>query len=230
MKRLITLRWQEILLIVFLMLSHLQMNAQSTYGGAGYFGFRMNKYDFTNLNNVFSTNNLPILSENILGYGGGGHGYIDRLILGGEGFSYEVPERNNGIYKTNIQGGVGFFNIGYVLLNKSRVMISPMLGIGAATMDINIYENTSGDFNQIITNPKKGTRLKNEQFLLDLGVQSNVFLTRNKFFSIGVKAGYQLAPIEGRWSDVNGTIANGPPTNFDAAYAQISFCFGGFSK
>lgn len=234
MKKIIALKWHELLLIVSLVLIHSYSHAQDkydgTYGGSGYFGFRFTNYNFSKLNASFSANNLPIISENILGYGGGGHGYINRIIIGGEGYAFELVDKNNGSYITQVRGDVGFFNLGYLLINKDKWMLSPILGIGAQTMEIEITETTNESFSQILADPKNGTRLKNEQVLFDLGLQGNIFLTRSKFFSIGLKAGYQFSAIENKWTNTNGVIANGPATNADGAYTQLHFSFGGFNR
>jgi hypothetical protein len=228
------LRWHELLLIVFFMLCIGHVNAQSektgTYGGAGYFGFRMMKYNFANLNTAFSTNNLPVISENILSFGGGGHGYIDRVIVGGEGFSYVLSDKNNGTYTTQARGEIGFANIGYLLINNNKFMLAPIFGVGASTLTIDINDNTVESFNQLLSNPKKGTRLRNDQFLLDLGVKADLFLTKRKFFAAGVKVGYMYAPVESSWTDVNKVAIDGPTLNADAAYLQLHLTFGGFSN
>ncbi len=234
MKKVISLKWHELLLIISLVLihsySHAQNKDEGTYGGAGYFGFRFMKYDFSKLNASFSSNNLPLISENIIGFGGGGHGYINKIIIGGEGYTFELIDKNNGNYLTQVKGDVGFFNLGYLLINKDKWMLSPMLGIGAHTMEIEITESNNESFSQILSDPKNSTRLKNEQVLFDLGLQGNFFLSENKLFSIGLKAGYQFSAMENKWTNANGVIANGPATNADGAYAQLHFSFGGFSK
>jgi len=201
-----------------------------TFGGEGNFGIRFQHYDFKNLNASFKSNGLPEINENIVSFSGGGLAYIDRLIIGGNGASFKLSAKDNGTYKSNVSGGVGFFNIGYLLYNKPKFMIYPLLGIGGSSMKIEIYENSKTDFAQLITNPKKGTVIENEQFLLDLGVQSNLFLTKHKMFGIGIKVGYQFTPLESDWFDANGTLTNSPATNADGIYTQLQFCFGGFSK
>ncbi len=227
-------KWHEILLIIFFMLSFSEANSQNkshgTYGGSGYFGFRLASQDISALNTAFSNNNLPQISDNILAFGGGGHGYINKIIIGGEGFSYELADKNNGIYTTQVRGDYGFFNVGYLVYNHKSLMLAPMLGIGGHTFVIDINDNTIENFNQLLSNPKKGTRLKNEQFLLDIGLKADLFLTEKKFFAIGLKTGYFFAPIESEWTDVNKISIDGPSLNADGAYVQLHFTFGGFSK
>lgn len=232
MKTSLKIRWHELLLIIAFTLMFAQAKSQSegTYGGSGYLGFRLMKQNFSNLNAAFASNNLPQISENILAFGGGGHGYINKLIIGGEVFSYELADKNNGTYTTQVRGDYGFFNLGYLLYNKKNIMLAPMLGIGSHTMVIDINDNTIENFNQLLSNPKKGTRLKNEQFLFDLGLKADLYLTERKFFYIGLKAGYMFAPIESEWTDVNKISIDGPSLNADGAYAQLYFTFGGFSK
>ncbi len=234
MRTTLKLKWHEILLIIFFMLMYSEANSQNksngTFGGSGYFGFRLMNQDFSTLNAAFASNNLPQISDNILAFGGGGHGYINKLIIGGEGFSYELADKNNGTYTTQVRGDYGFFSLGYLVYNTKNLMLAPMLGIGAHTIVIDINDNTIENFNQLLSNPKKGTRLKNEQFLFDLGFKADLFLTERKFFAIGLKTGYMFAPIESEWTDVNKISIDGPSLNADGAYAQLHFTFGGFSK
>ncbi len=232
MKTSLKIKWHELLLLIVFTLMFAQARSQSagSYGGSGYFGFRLMKQNFSNLNAAFASNNLPQISENVLAFGGGGHGYINKIIIGGEGFSYELADKNNGTYTTQVRGDYGFFSLGYLVYNKKNIMLAPMLGIGAHTMVIDINDNTIENFNQLLSNPKKGTRLKNEQFLFDFGLKADLFLTERKFFAIGLKTGYMFAPIESEWTDINKISIDGPSLNADGAYAQLHFTFGGFSK
>lgn len=234
MRTTLKLRWHELLLIIVFTLMFAQAKSQNTstgtYGGSGYFGFRLMKQNFSTLNAAFASNNLPQISENVLAFSAGGHGYINKLIIGGEGMSYELADKNNGTYTTQVRGDYGFVNVGYLVYNKKNLMLAPMLGFGSHTMIIDINDNTIENFNQLLSNPKKGTRLKNDQFLLDFGVKADLFLTERKFFAIGLKAGYMFAPVESEWTDVNKISIDGPSLNADGAYAQLHFTFGGFSK
>lgn len=67
-----------------------------------------------------SGNNSVIYSA-----GGGGHGTINNLILGGEGHSCFGPEN---------AGGYGFFNIGYAIISSNKIMFYPLLGIGGGAV------------------------------------------------------------------------------------------------
>jgi hypothetical protein len=205
-----------------------QAQNNTTFGGVGYFGFRVNNYDLSSMNASLKSNGIPELSETFFGYGGGGHAYIGRLIIGGEG-GFQTADKNNGVYRSNFSGSLGFFNIGYLALNTSKCMISPIVGFGGGTYKINIYDPASTDFTSLLNNPSRGTLLKTELFLMDVGLQANLFLFDSKFFSVGLKTGYQFAPVKSTWTDYNGTLANGPEFNPNALYGQINFTFGGFA-
>lgn len=229
------INWLKLAMFAVLVIVSSSSKSQSktspgTFGGEGNLGIRFQHYDFKNLNASFKSSGLPEITENIVSFSGGGLAYIDHLIIGGNGASYQLLDKDNGTYKTTVSGGVGFFNVGYMVINKSNFMLYPILGIGGSTMRIEIYENNKVDFAQLLSNPKKGTIIQNEQFVLDLGLQSNLFLAKQKTFGIGLKLGYQIAPTESKWSDSNGTITNGPVTNADGLYTQLQFCFGGFTK
>jgi len=206
-----------------------QESSKETFGGAGFFGFRINNYDLSSINSSLKANNIPEVNEAFFGYGGGGHAYIGRLVIGGQGYGFQTPEKNNGTYRSNFSGGVGFFDVGYVLLNSKKILLYPLVGFGGGSYTINIYDPASTDFNSLLANPRRGTQLRTEQFILDLGLQANLFIFQTKFFSVGVKGGYQLSPVEASWTDANGTLANGPEFSANALYGQINLTFGGFS-
>jgi hypothetical protein len=207
-----------------------QNEGNETFGGAGYFGFRINNYNLSGINSSLQSNNIPTLNEAFFGYGGGGLAYIGRLVIGGEGYGFQTPEKNNGAYRSNFSGGIGFFDVGYVVLNNRRCLLYPIVGFGGGTYTINIYDPANTDFTTLLSNPRRGTQLRTEQFILDLGLQTNLFIFNTKFFSVGLKGGYQLAPVKTNWNDANGTLANGPEFDANALYGQINLTFGGFSN
>lgn len=57
--------------------------------------------------------------------GGGGHGIINRWILGGEGHSYFGPAN---------AGGYGFLNIGYLVFPMDSLLVYPLIGLGGGSM------------------------------------------------------------------------------------------------
>jgi hypothetical protein len=66
--------------------------------------------------------------------GGGGHSITNRWILGGEGHSSFGPDN---------AGGYGFFNLGYVLLNKDFILAYPLVGLGGGAMTSTIDSSVS---------------------------------------------------------------------------------------
>ncbi len=208
-----------------------QKTDKKLYGGAGYFAFRISNYDFKNLNDVLKANNLKEFNNLSVSYGGGGYGIINRLVLGGEGFTASSNNQLDTAYKSSMNLEYGLFKIGYLLINNKKLFIYPSLGIGSIQQQIKIVENTQKDFNQQLSNPKRGIELINDQLLIDLGINGNIYLSKSSTVSLNWQVGYQITSSNANnWRDQTGTIANAPKQSYNAAYAQIGLVFGGFSR
>lgn len=222
-------------LIIFLIAISTSLFAQEKkdklYGGAGYFGFRISNYNLSNLNEALSASKLQEFNNLSVSFGGGGYGVINKLVIGGEGYSSVVDKKEDTSFYSSSQFESGMFQIGYVIFNNKKLFLYPGLGIGSMMQTIKIVENKENSFTEQLTNPRKGTELRVEQFLVDLSLNGNFYLSKSTLLSLNWRLGYQITGNDiQNWRDQIGNINNAPKQNYNAAYAQIGLVLGGFSR
>jgi hypothetical protein len=218
------------LTVIVLLSSPLCLRAQKTSGGLGYFSAGFHHYDFGAVNQTLNANGIPVMDEQQVAFGGGGFGIINNLILGGEGYSFRIPEASNTAYNLNAGGGLGVFHIGYVVLNARHILVFPMLGIGGSNMNLRIYENSQPDFASVAADPKRGSELTMRTFVLNPSISAFVYPGQRKVFFVGAKVSYVASPGKSRWEMNEARVANGPGSNLSGAAIQLVIGAGGLTR
>ncbi len=233
MKRLNLFTISTLLILLNISISSAQENVDDMKfnGGAGYFAARISNYNFNNLNKTLRDNNLKEFDNLSVSFGGGGYGVIHKLVIGGEGFSSTSDNKSDSNYKSNMKLSHGMFKLGYVIYNNKSLFMYPSIGIGSIKQKINIIENKQKTFLEQLNDPKRGVELQNEQLLIDLSINGNVYLSKSSFLSLSWQLGYQISSSNANnWTDQTGTVSNAPEQNYSAPYAQIGLIFGGFNR
>lgn len=207
-------------------------------GGWGYFMLGKRHIDIKNLNEELVNKGYSKFSDDFTFLGGGGRHLINRLIIGAEGYFLLRDKNTTASYKTSIDGGYGFFDVGYLLFKKEDLMIYPLLGIGGGGFDIEIKEKvpSATGFGDILTNPRRESHLSVGGPLLNLAIGIDWFLTLTKKeeknkggLVFGLQASY-LLPLT-KWDDwylCEKDISGGPNIAFRGFY--LSFAIGGFGE
>ncbi|HEX2695390.1 MAG TPA: hypothetical protein VHP61_06525, partial [Acidobacteriota bacterium] len=104
-------------------------------GGAGYFMIGGTLVDLDGLNASLKRGGYSRLPGSFLTVGAGVHAFIGRLILGVEGQGLMERRGANAGSRTVLSGGCGFFDIGYVAYSGRGLVIYPLFGVGAGSID-----------------------------------------------------------------------------------------------
>jgi len=174
------------------------------------------------------------LSESYLLLGGEGYGLKGNFLVGGSGQAIVGQDESNGSLKTEISGGMGFFNLGYTLVNQDKIKVFPMLGIGGGSMELRISEHKDVSVNEIIQEPSREITLEVGNFLLDfsLGLDyiPRIHMAKNGKegggFKTGVRVGYMLGFNSDNWNYGGGDV-NGAP-NFGLNSFYVKMVIGGY--
>jgi len=170
--------------------------------------------------------------------GGTGHGYIGRLVMGGSGFGIQGDEISTDSFKYKLGGGIGTFDIGYLLLDKEKVKIYPMIGIGGGGFGLRIAQNKNVSLNEVVNNPSREINISKGGFVFDVSVNLNFIpsLTYNEQdnsyggFMIGLKAGYLFSMPSSNWEFSGGDVTGGPRFGLNMPYIKLILGGFGFQK
>ncbi len=188
--------------------------------------------DLNGLNAALAIGRHPRLPDSFLTLGGGGHAFIGRLVLGGEG--HGLVRRRGGHAGSGpvLSGACGFFDIGYVTCSRRGLLIYPLLGIGAGSIDLRLSGSPAASFEDVLVDTGRSVRLQMSGFLMHLALAADRWLGpggrdgRHGIF-IGVRAGYAFAPARSAW-ELGGTeIEGGPRVGWTGPYLRISIGAGG---
>lgn len=208
-------------------------------GGKGYFMLGGNIVDIDALNTSLQSQGYPEFSDEFLSLGGGGHFIINRFIIGGEGHGFiERDERatlDDGNFETSLTAGYGFFDLGYRLFSTGGFTLYPMVGIGGGAMNLKITESAAPSFDDVLTNPQRGTDLIIGGLLLQASLGADWTLNlrghdvkgKRGGLLIGLRAGYIFAPIEGDWRFHETEISGGPDFGLTGPYIRLLIGGGG---
>lgn len=233
----------KLLLLVLLILGCFAGGAQARgRGGAGqgYFYIGASTVDVEKLNRSLNAFGYPELADRVISMGGGGHTFINRLVIGGQGHaligkSYDVTVRNTQ-YKTSLNGGIGFFNVGYLLTRGGNLKVYPMLGIGGGGIELSIIEKQPPAFEQILQQPNRSSRLSKGVFLvnLSLGVDFLVVTKADeegtRTLVMGLELGYTVTPLASGWEAESMEITGGPDVGVTGPYVRFKIGGGGRRK
>jgi hypothetical protein len=201
-------------------------------GGAGYFMIGGGRPDLGDLNAVLERSGYPRFPSSFLTMGGGGHAFIGRLVLGGEGQT--LLERGNALagWKTVLSGGCGFFDVGYIVHSGNALAVYPLIGIGAGSLNLKITGRETASFAEVLEDPGRSARLQKSGFLMQVALAADWWLGparrngRGGLF-IGVRAGYVFAPAGGSWELEGREAAAGPAAGWTGPYLKMVIGAGG---
>lgn len=207
--------------------------SKKLWGGFGYFAFSEEQINIDNLNASLSANDYNQLNTLTSSYGGGGAFVIHNLVIGGNGawlFGSGAMKSGN---ETNLSGGYGFFNMGYVVYENKHNVLYPTLGIGGGGYDLSFSKaGSSIDFNQQLTTPSGMITAKAGGFITNIQISYQHFFNKNAMqgFYIGFKAGYKYSP--GTWNiSINDQqLSNSPKVNMNGFFLTLYLGGGSLTK
>ncbi len=198
-------------------------------GGFGGFGLFYTGLDVKGINQVLSNHGIEGISAYQTGLGGGGYGGGDRLIFGGYGFGTQENLQGDSM-TVGVEGGAGFFNVGYELLPNGPIDLFGILGIGGGGYTFEFKpEQGSVSFDSLIADPHRFAAVKYSSFSVELGVMGIVEVKKGApMIGLAVKASYIL-PVTEKWENMDGTDLLGTPDfSFRGANLSLFLMFGGW--
>jgi hypothetical protein len=228
-----------VLFLIFSSISFAQEKAKKSGGGRGYCMMGWSMLDLDELNSRLKSKGYTEFSNSFFSIGGGGHGIINKLIIGGQGGTLiggdETVNLNASTFKTFVIGGYGLFDVGYLVYSKKGLNVYPMLGMGGGGLTFTIREISTPSFEDLLENPKRKVELIYGGFLVNisLGVDYMIKFAEDEKGTggliVGFKAGYMLAPFTHDWKMDDNDVTGGPDVGFNGPYVKLMFGGGGMS-
>ncbi len=200
-------------------------------GGAAFF-------DWSELNEQLKANHQSEFDEGVITMGGGGYFQYCRLIVGGSGFGFAGQSVTDGDYTTQIQGGFGMFNIGFLPFLSKTLRLYPLIGIGGGNVSLQREEEAAeGPFDEHYADPPSNTEFSVGSAVAEAALALDFLIVMGENeqgyggLVIGLRGGYIFPLYTGSWRmQENTKLTGGPKVGLSGPYICLSLGFGGFSK
>ncbi len=226
------LKWMLMMLLICSLSVSVAQTQESE--GRGFFMLGWRATDIDELNVALQGREYAELSNRFLSIGGCGYRINGKWILGGEGHAIESKDVTSQGYKISLAGGYGLFNAGYLIHKKNNLNLYPMLGIGGGALTLNMIENSTPSFDEMLQDPKRGMQISTAGLMVSAGIGVDYLFMKKKSESeeggmaIGLRIGYTISPFVGNWIFRESEIAGGPELGITGPY--VHFMIGGGSK
>jgi len=214
------------------------LSTDKIYGGVGYFQTGYAFFSQENLNDLLSAYGIPEVQNGSVSFGGGGHSIVNSFIIGGEGHGLIGGTSTNDEYTVSQGGGYGFFNLGYLILQKSMLTLYPVLGIGGGGYSITITDRAAlpSNFNDLLADPKTQSTLSKGGFMLNFSLGADFMVAAEQSaegyggFIVGIRGGYLLELNKNQWHVADQELAGGPDAGISGPFIRLTIGGGGFSR
>ncbi|MEY3416148.1 MAG: hypothetical protein RL060_259 [Bacteroidota bacterium] len=214
-----------------------QENTKMKMGGGGGFTIGMGNMDISSLEAFVKKESRQFTDKQML-IGGTGHAFIENFVIGGSGTALLGDKIKTDSTIVSISGGIGTFDIGYLLCNKDKLKIYPMIGLGGTGIGVQIIKNNNYTINQIVNDPWKEINIGLGEFVLDVSLNIDLMplleydAKENTYsgFLTGLKFGYAFSPSSSDWMFAGGNISDGPSFGLNMFYFKINLGGFGFQK
>ncbi|MBD3386457.1 hypothetical protein GF407_16230 [candidate division KSB1 bacterium] len=232
------IRYEVFLFISIMLSATFGLTAEekkTTRGGVGYFMLGYEATDLSDFNDALEAAGYSTFAEKMFSMGGAGYAIKDRLIIGGEGYALIQKDKRTGTLETSLSGGVGFFNIGYILHKQKNFWIYPLLGLGGGGMNFSILEKSQiPSFEEVLENPERGVDMYAGGLLLQVAIGGDVLLNfeqkkdKKGGLVLALRIGYTFTPMSDNWYMNDMEITGGPDLHLTGPFVRLGFGGGGF--
>ncbi|HEX6589219.1 MAG TPA: hypothetical protein VF039_09360 [Longimicrobiales bacterium] len=167
------------------------------------------------------------VSEDLVLFGGGLHGRIDRWILGVEVATlHSIEEGEMGDERTaSLSGMTGTFGFGYSILQSRRFDFYPLVQVGGTGATLLVEERDDPTWDELLGDPGRTSSLSTILFHGAAG--AGMDLTFDNGFFIGVRGTWSYTPPRDGWSDERGDVLGGPELDMSGPSVRLMLGFGG---
>lgn len=124
-----------------------------------------------------------------------------RLMFGGEFGGLKSTPSDDQFMSAKVMQGFGYFNFGYLVVDKSSFMLYPYAGIGAVYSGVTLKNKTAADFvdaDYTIKSGEKGYFSKTAlSFNVGLGLRKNITCSKTDHtMQLGLDLGAHITPTD----------------------------------
>ena len=139
-----------------------------------------------------------------------------------------------------IEASYTTLTLGWDLRPRGRLSIAPTLGVGRGTYSLTVGDRAGGatappvpppTFAEVLTTPGRSSRISGGHWLYEPMLAADLLVVRgaaqHRGLTIGMRAGYRIAPNRPAWSYRGERISGGPIDQAKGPILRLTFGVGG---
>lgn len=195
-------------------------------GGFGWFGPTLSFINYDGMNAELGAVGVDALSSTHWQFGGGGHFYASRIVIGGSGQGgSQTVASDSAVVRVDVGGGQ--FEAGYSVLTLKHLVVTPMLGIGGNAYSVTVERRrVPNNFREFLAEPGPSSSIEFAGIGLAPLLQVTVPIS---FVGLQLRGGYALMPMNPAWKfPSGGSLPRGPAVARGYPFVSLNVAFGGF--
>jgi hypothetical protein len=195
----------------------------------------------TQINQILGSAGYFAVSDDAIGFGGGGFGSFGPLRIGAEHFRLDGGEESTlGGRSARIEASYTTLTLGWDLRPRGRLSIAPTLGVGRGSYVLTVGDRNGGatapaspppTFGEILVTPGRSSRIAGAHWVFEPMIAGELLVVRSasqrRGITIGARAGYRVAPNRPDWEYRGTAVAGGPIDQAKGPIIRLTVGVGG---
>jgi len=180
------------------------------------------------------------VSDDAVGFGTGAFTSFGPLRLGAEHVRLDAGEESTpGGRSARLEATYSVFTVGWDLRPRGRLSVAPTLGIGRGSYVLTVGDRSGGatpsspppTFDEILTAPGTSSRIAGGHWVYEPMLAADLLVGRSassrRGITLGVRAGYRIAPNRPDWKYRGATASGGPVDQAKGPILRLTIGVGG---
>lgn len=193
------------------------------------------------INSVLATGGFAAVSNDAIGFGGGGFGSFGPLRIGAEHVRLDGgSETTPAGLSARIEASYTTLTLGWDLRPRGRLSIAPTLGVGRGNYVLTVGDRAGGatvptspapTFAEVVADPGRESRLEGKHWVFEPMLAADLLVVRSaarrRGVTIGARAGYRVAPNRPDWEYRGTAVTGGPVDQAKGPIVRLTVGIGG---
>lgn len=180
------------------------------------------------------------LSSDAVGFGLGGFTSFGPLRLGAEHVRLDAGEESTPAGRSaRLESHYTMLTVGWDLRPRGRLSVAPTLGVGRGSYIVTVGDRSGSavapspppTFDEILANPGRSSRIAGAHWIYEPMLAADLLVVRStsarRGITLGVRAGYRVAPNRPDWEYRGKAAAGGPVDQAKGPILRLTFGVGG---
>ena len=197
-------------------------------------------FETSQINALLGAAGYFAVSNDAIGFGGGGFGSFGPLRIGAEHVRLDGGEESTPTgLSARIEASYTTVTLGWDLRPRGRLSIVPTLGMGRGSYVLTVGDRNGGatapapppTFSEILDAPGRSSRVAGGHWVFEPMLAGDLLVVRRaaqrRGITIGARAGYRVAPNRPDWEYRGAAVAGGPIDQAKGPILRLTVGVGG---